>query len=60
MDTVQIEEFGQERFVIELESQGTDFHTVFKNQLVSLDSNKDLLVNSILTILEVRGFVLRE
>ena len=46
--------------MIELESQGTDFHTVFKNQLVSVTAEKDLLVNSIQTILEVRGFVLRE
>jgi len=60
MESACLESFGQERFVIELESQGTDFHTVFKNQLVSLDANKELLVNSIITILEVRGFVLRE
>ena len=60
MDTVPLDEFGRERYVIELESQGTDFHTVFKNQLVSLNADKDLLVHSIMTILEVRGFVLRE
>ena len=50
----------QERFTIELESQGTDFHTVFKNQLLSLTENKDLLVTSVVAILEVRGFVLKD
>ena len=58
-DTAMLEE-SSARFVIELESQGTDFHTVFKNQSVSLTSSQDLLVNSIMSILEVRGFILRE
>ena len=49
-----------ERFVIELESEGTDFHTVFKNQQVALNKNKDLLIQSIVSNLAIRGFVLRE
>lgn len=53
-------ETQQARFIIELESQGTDFHTVFKNQMISLTAKKELLVNSIMHILEVRGFILRE
>ena len=49
-----------ERYVIELESEGTDFHTVFKNQQVGLSKSKDLLVTSIVSNLAIRGFVLRE
>ena len=59
-DNTAIVEHGQTRLIIELESQGTDFHTVFKNQLVGMSINGDLLVNSIMSILEVRGFILRE
>ena len=46
--------------MIELESVGTDFHTVFKNQQVALDKNKDLLIFSIVQNLAVRGFILDE
>lgn len=46
--------------MIELESEGTDFHTVFKNQQVALNSSKDLLVSSIVANLAIRGFVLKE
>ena len=38
-----------ERFVIELEAEGRDFHTVFKNQQVAVNQNKDLLVSSIIS-----------
>jgi len=57
---VTLENAEKERFVIELESEGTDFHTVFKNQQVALNKNKDLLITSIVQNLAVRGFVLRE
>jgi len=62
MDTMPLKqpETEQRKFVIELESQGTDFHTVFKNQNISMTENKDLLVNSIVRCLDVRGFVLKE
>ena len=46
--------------MIELESEGTDFHTVFKNQQVALNKDKDLLIQSIVSNLAIRGFVLRE
>lgn len=45
---------------IELESEGTDFHTVFRNQKVALNRNKDLLIASIVRNLATRGFVLQE
>ena len=49
-----------ERFIVELESVGTDFHTVFKNQEVALNAKKDLLIHSIVTNLAIRGFSLRD
>ena len=48
------------RFTIELESEGKDFHIVFKNQEVALSATKDLVLQSIVTTLAIRGFVLRE
>ena len=49
-----------ERFVIELEAEGRDFHTVFKNQQVAVNQNKDLLVSSIVSNLKIRDFVINE
>ena len=55
-----LENYPTERFVIELESEGTDFHTVFKNQQVAVDKSGDLIIRSIVDNLAIRGFVLRE
>lgn len=49
-----------ERFIIELQSVGTDFHTVFKNQQVALNTDKNLLIQSIVTNLSIRGFSLKD
>ena len=49
-----------ETFVLELESEGTDFHTVFKNQSVALNVNRDLLIASIVASLAIRGFDLKD
>ena len=49
-----------ERLVLELESEGTDFHTVFKNQQVNINVEKDLLISSIVTSLAIRGFDLKD
>ena len=38
------DEVFTERLILELESEGTDFHTVFKNQQVTLNSQKDYLI----------------
>lgn len=48
------------RYTIELESEGKDFHIVFKNQEVALSAAKDLMISSIVATLAIRGFVLRE
>ena len=58
--TMLCEDIQTERFVIELESEGTDFHTVFKNQQVAVNQNKDLLIHSIVANLKIRGFILNE
>jgi len=47
------------KYIIELESEGTDFHTVFKNQLIAINDKNDLLINSIMANLAIRGFVLQ-
>ena len=49
-----------ERYILELEAEGTDFQTIFKNQLVVVNSEKDLLLHSIVANLAIRGFVLHE
>ena len=49
-----------ERFTLELQSEGTDFHTVFKNQLIVVNSSNDLFVHSVVANLAIRGFSLRE
>ena len=46
--------------MIELEAEGRDFHTVFKNQQVAVNQNKDLLVSSIVSNLKIRDFVINE
>lgn len=55
-----LESAVKENVAIELKSEGTDFHTVFKNQQVALNKNKDLLVKSIVENLAARGFFLQE
>ena len=49
-----------ELYVIELESEGSDFSTVFKNQPIALNHSQDLLIQSIMTNLKARGFVLND
>ena len=46
----------KERLIIELESEGTDFHTVFKNQMIAKNGKNDYLVKSIVENLSIRGF----
>jgi len=48
------------RYTIELEADGTDYHTIFKNQVIVVNQNNDLLLHSIMANLAIRGFVLRE
>lgn len=49
-----------ERLVLELESEGTDFHTVFKNQLVAKTPENDYFIQSIVINLAIRGFDLKD
>ena len=46
--------------MIELESEGSDFSTVFKNQPIAVNQSQDLLIQSIMTNLKARGFVLND
>ena len=46
-----LENIKTERFILELESEGTDFQTVFKNQQVAVNAKNDLKIDSIVAIL---------
>lgn len=49
-----------EKLILELESDGTDFHTVFKNQQVAKTLKQDYLIGSIVSNLAIRGFDLKD
>ena len=55
-----VENIKTECFILELESEGTDFQTVFKNQQVAVNAKNDLKIDYIVAILASRGFVLKE
>ena len=49
-----------ETYILELESDGTDFHTIFKNQHIVSNEEGDLLLHSVLANLAIRGFILKD